>query len=137
MCLHVSILVGGCANRRRSEAENLMRLVQTYREASMTEKTRTAEALEGFVCTVPETCKAKEACVASSRPTVLGLKAKAEAERAMHGEGDQPMALRSEVERAAIVAKIDAAAANLEAGKLALEGCAVEIEVLRQQFGGF
>jgi hypothetical protein len=123
----------GCASGKR-ESASLVAAVDRYRTAEMGAKGPLAGAIEAVPCSVPEVCAAKEACVASARPTADGAALKAQVEAAL----DALHAGRITQEEAAsrgLAKKLDEASRLLDEGHAKLSVCDARITALRLEYG--
>jgi hypothetical protein len=122
-----------CGTGRR-EAASLASVVDRYRKAPMDAKGAPAEMIEKVACSDAEVCAAKEACLASARPTVRGMALKREVQTALDDlqagriTHDQAQAL-------GLSAKLDDASHAVEEGRANLSACDTQVLSLRLKYG--
>jgi len=123
----------GCSSAKR-EAASLVSVVERYRKASMDGKAAPAEMLEAVACSDSEVCAAKEACLASSRPTVRGIALKHEVEVALD-DLDAGKLTREQALGPGLSSKLDEASRAIEEGRGKLGACDEQVIGLRLKYG--
>jgi hypothetical protein len=123
----------GCGTGRR-EAGSLAEAVDRYRRASMDAKGGPAEMVERVACTDAEVCAAKEACLASVRPTVRGMALKREVQTALD-DLEAARITREQAQALGLSAKLDEASHAVEEGRANLAACDTQVLALRMKYG--
>ena len=134
--LALALLAGSslaCSPGKR-EAASLVAAVDAYRQAPMDAKAGPAAAIESVVCTDTDVCAAKDACLASSRPTVHGMLVKREVETALD-ELNEGRMTREQVAALGLSAKLDEASRAVEEGRAKVAGCDGRVISLRRKYG--
>jgi hypothetical protein len=133
-CLGLAVVVvTSCASGKR-EAASLVAAVDRYRKAEMGAKGPLADAIAAVACSTPEVCAAKEACVASARPTVEGIALKAEVEAAL-ADLHAGKLTQEEAASRGLAQKLDRATQLLDDGHAKLPACDAKITAMRLEYG--
>jgi hypothetical protein len=122
-----------CASGKR-ESASLVAAVDRYRMAEMGAKGPLAAAIDAVPCTVAEVCAAKDACVASARPTARGAALKAEVEAAL-ADLHAGKITQEEAASRRLAGKLDEASQLLDEGHAKLPACDARITALRLEYG--
>jgi hypothetical protein len=131
--LALALACAACASGKR-ESASLVAAVDRFRVAEMGAKGPLADAIDAVPCSVAEVCAAKEACLASARPTARGAALKAEVESAL---GDLHAGRMTQEEAASrhLAGKLDEASQLLGDGFAKLPACDARITALRLEYG--
>ena len=122
-----------CASGKR-ESASLVVAVDRYRAAEMGGKGPLADAIAAVPCSVDEVCAAKEACVASARPTARGAALKAEVESSL-AELHAGRITQEQAASRGLAGKLDEASRLLDEGHDKLAACDARITALRLEYG--
>ncbi len=122
-----------CSPAKR-EAASLVSAVDRYRRAENVAKPTQAAVLERVACTDRDVCDAREACLASSRPTSRGLILKSEVEAALANLHAGTLAAGDATARE-LPSKLDEAQRLLDEGHASLSACDAKITALRLKYG--
>ncbi len=93
-----------------------------------------ADAIAAVPCSAPEVCAAKEACVASARPTAEGVALKAQVEAAL-AELHAGKLTQEEAASRGLAQKLDQASQLLDEGHAKLSACDAKVTALRLEYG--
>jgi len=132
----LALCLAGCADqsKEKTEAANLQRALERYRQADNLLRPSAAEALAATPCTAKDVCEAKEACVASSAPTARALNLKREVERGL-ADIESGKLSPAAPEAKALPGKLDEASALVDQGQKALQGCDEKMLAVRRHYG--
>jgi hypothetical protein len=133
VCLAIALGSVACTSTHR-EAASLIEAVDRYRKAEMNAKGPLADALAKVPCSAAEVCAAKEACLATARPTVKGMALKAEVEAALGALRRDGGSLEGASSKG-LVQTLDQATGLLEEGEARLPACDARVTALRLEYG--
>jgi hypothetical protein len=130
--LVLALLALGCGTAKR-EALSLIAAVDRYRQAPMSAKATPADLLEKLPCTDVEVCAARDACLASARPTVRGVALKVEVESAL-ADMEAGRLTRDQASAMGLPGKLDEASHAIEEGRARLTDCDARVTALRREY---
>jgi hypothetical protein len=125
------LLLAAC-DGNRGDAERVITAVDRYRRADNAEKPARADELEATPCNGSEICRAKDACLASAKPTAKALRLKADVEKTLAAIEKSEVA-RDSPEALGLSKKLDDAEAALKDGFDHLQSCDDQIIALRRK----
>ena len=131
--LVASASLAACSPAKR-EAASLVSAVDRYRRAENANKPALAGVLETVACTDREVCEARDACLATSRPTTKGLLLKHEVESALSDLHAGRLSADQAGARA-LPSKLDEAQRLLDEGHASLSACDAKLTSLRLKYG--
>jgi hypothetical protein len=131
---YILLVVLAACTSAKGEASAVVGAVDAFRRAANADKVARAGALEGAQCSDAEVCAARDACLASTRPTVDGLRLKAQVETAL-ADLDAGKISTAEAAGQGLAQKLDDAAHDLAEGHAKLPACDVKIVGLRMKYG--
>ena len=124
----------GCDAGARQEAAQVIEAVDRFRKAENPGKPAAVEALRSVKCSAADVCKARDACLATSRPTTKGLLLKHEVESALADLHAGRLSADQAGARA-LPSKLDEAQRLLDEGHASLSACDAKLTSLRLKYG--
>jgi hypothetical protein len=121
-----------CDSGKR-EAMSLIAAVDRYRQAPMASKAAPEDVLEKLACTDPEVCAAREACLASARPTIRGVALKKQVESALD-DLQAGRVTKDQVAAMGLAQKLDDASSAIGEGQGNLPACDARVTALRLKY---
>jgi hypothetical protein len=133
VALAAALALGCGSGSGKREAMSLIAAVDRYRQAPMASKAAPEDVLEKLACSDPEVCAAREACLASARPTIRGVALKQQVEATL-ADLQAGRLTKEQVAAMGLAQKLDDASHAIGEGQGNLPGCDAKVTALRLKY---
>ena len=133
VCTFTAAVLLACDSAERQDAQVVLSAIHRYRSAPNDLLPSMVDALRSTPCKQPDSCQAKDECLAVGDATAKALRLKSEVERGLDALGRGTIT-REAADEQAFPTKLDEAAALLKKGHDGLPRCDDAVQALKRKY---